>query len=87
MGYMKRNVNFPCQLGDRFFIIAYRERKVTEVECTGFFVNMDIYNSIDEKWVWVNSVEKPNDFWKVHFDEFEKNCFKSEEEAKLALIR
>lgn len=36
---------------------------------------MDIYNNIDEKWVWVNNVEKPNDFWKVHFDEFEKKLF------------
>lgn len=76
------DIHVPCYIGERFWIIAYRDRKIIQVECTGYFINHDTYNHVHEKYIWLTNIEKVSDFWKVSFEDFENECFKTKEEAE-----
>lgn len=82
---LKELIVVPCSVGDRFWIIAYSDPKVIEVECIGYLVNVDIRNNINKRVIWIESVGRPQDYWELSFDEFETQCFKTKEEAEAAI--
>lgn len=69
----------PCKVGDRFFSIAYSDERIIEVEC------IEIQLTKKESIVWVANVERDRDYWKLLFEDFEKNCFKTRELLEQAL--
>lgn len=77
--YYEEKSQIPCNVGDRFFILAYSDTKVVEVECTG------IELSKREKIIWIENVNNRRDYWKLYFDDFETEHFKTKEEAEKAL--
>lgn len=78
-------ITIPCKVGDKFWIIAYSDPKVIQVECIGYTIGVDIRNRIGERVIWVESVDRPQDYWKIKFSEFESSCFDTKEEAELHL--
>lgn len=79
------HIDIPCRVGDKFWAVAYKEQEVTRVECIGYVVNVDIPLRINNRYIWVSSVENPNDYWKVDFQDFENQCFETQKEATRAL--
>lgn len=88
-----RIIELPCNIGDEFYIIAYSKPKVIKVICTGYNIAKDIKNIGDcnnknilyeKNIIWVNSIERPQDYWELPIDEFDFRTFKTEEEANKA---
>ena len=80
-----RLIRLPCKVGDEFYIIAYRDEKVNNVKCTGYTIQNDEVNKINDSYVWLDSIDEPYDFWKLQFNEFDNQCFLTKEEAEKAL--
>lgn len=80
-----RLIKLPCKVGDEFYIIAYRDEKVNNVKCTGYMIQNDEVNKINDSYVWLDSIDKPYDFWKLQFNEFDNQCFLTKKEAEKAL--
>ena len=78
-------LKLPCKVGDKFWVIAYKSKVITHVKCSGYAIQEDIPNGIKNKYVWLDSVENPRDYWKLDFDDFNSQCFKTKEEAEQAL--
>ncbi len=78
-------LRLPCKVGDKFWVIAYKSKVITHVKCSGYVIQEDIPNGIKNKYVWLDSVENPRDYWKLNFDDFNSQCFKTKEEAEQAL--
>ena len=81
-GFLRR---IPCKVGDEFWIIAYRDKKMVHVRCTGYTIQVDSINKVNHAYVWLDSVDKPSDYWKMPFEEFKHQCFFNYDEAKKAL--
>ena len=77
----------PCSVNDEFWVIAYSDRKVTHVRCTGYCIQEDVKNGRKEAYVWIDSLENDRDYWKLSFDDFKIQCFTTEAEAEEALAR
>lgn len=80
-----KQITIPCNVGDEFWSIAYAKPRLIRVKCTGYVVNVDTKLGIDEKYIWLNSMENEQDFWRVEFEDFEKSCYKTKREAMEAL--
>lgn len=78
-------LKLPCKVGDELWIIAYRDNKVISVKCTGYTLQKDTVNKINHSYIWVDSVEKPGDYWWINFEDFKTYCFPTKEEAEKAL--
>lgn len=78
-------LRLPCKIGDEFYVIAYSDKKVTHVKCTGYLIQEDVVNKIKQSYVLIDSVEKEADYWRLSFEEFENQCFLTQEEAEKAL--
>ena len=72
----------PCKVGDKFYVIAYSDRKVTHVRCSGYCIQIDSVNNINQSYIWIDSLENSKDYWKIPFDDFKIQCFKTQEEAE-----
>lgn len=75
----------PCKIGDEFWVIAYCDRKVTHVRCTGYGILEDAKCKIKDAYIWIDSLENEKDYWKLSFEEFRNQCFHTKEEAESAL--
>lgn len=78
-------ITIPCNVGDKFYIIAYTDPRPVYVECIGYDINVDVIRHINERCVWVASIDNPRDYWKIPFHEFEDQCFTTKENAEMAL--
>ena len=78
-------VKLPCKVGEEFWVIAYRDIKIVPAKCTGYTIQVDVVNKINHAYVWIDSVEKESDYWKMLFEEFDIQCFKTKEEAEAKL--
>jgi len=78
-------LKLPCKVRDEFWVIAYRDSKITHVKCTGYCIQKDIPNKVDDSYVWIDSLENERDYWKLSFDDFKKQCFLTQAEAEGAL--
>lgn len=78
-------LKLPCKVGDEFLIVAYRDKKIVHVKCTGYTIQCDVINKINHAYVWLDSVEKESDYWKVPFEEFNNQCFLTKDEVEKAL--
>lgn len=72
----------PCKIGDEFYVIAYSDRKVTHVRCSGYCIQIDSVNNINQSYIWIDSLENSKDYWNIPFDDFKIQCFKTQEEAE-----
>jgi len=75
----------PCKVGDEFWVLAYEDDTVTHVKCTGYTIHVDEVNQINCGYAWLDSIENQRDYWKLDFKEFENQCFRTREEAEVAL--
>ena len=80
-----RLIGLPCKVGDDFWVVAYCDKTMIYVRCTGYTIQVDTVNMINHAYLWLNSVDEPMDYWKLTFNEFYKRCFKTKEEAEKAL--
>lgn len=80
-------LKLPCKVGDEFWIVAYCDETMIRVRCTGYIIQNDEVNKINDSYVWLDSIDKPYDFWKLPFNEFDNQCFLTKEEAEKALER
>lgn len=81
-----RILKTPCKVGDEFWVIAYRDKKITHVKCTGYSINHDTVNKkCNHSIAWIDSIENPRDYWKLTFDEFNRQCFATKAAAEKAL--
>ena len=80
-----RLIKLPFKVGDEFWVIVYLDKKIIRVKCTGYTILIDTVNMIDHSYVWLDSIDKPMDYWELTFNEFYKRCFKTKEEAEKAL--
>lgn len=81
-------LRLPCKVGDEFFVIAYIDNKITHVRCSGYEISVDdISKKANFSIIWIDSVEKPRDYWRLTFEEFKNRCFTTQEEAEQALER
>ena len=78
-------LQLPCKVGDEYWVIAYRSEKAVRVKCTGYTIQKDVLNKINHAYIWVDAVESQTDYWKLSFEQFENQCFKTREEAEAAL--
>lgn len=78
-------LRLPCKVGDEFWVIAYRSNVITHVKCSGYTVQRDIPNKIEQSYIWLDLVDNPKDYWKLSFEEFKDQCFKTQAEAEQAL--
>ena len=78
-------LRLPCKVGDEFWVIAYKSKVITHVKCSGYVIQEDVPNGIKNKYVWLDSVKNPRDYWKLDFKEFDRQCFKTKAEAEQAL--
>lgn len=81
----ERLIGLPCKVGDEFWVVAYCDKTMIYVRCTGYTIQVDTVNMINHAYLWLNSVDEPMDYWKLTFNEFYKRCFKTKEEAEKAL--
>lgn len=81
-------LRLPCKVGDEFFVIAYIDNKITHVRCSGYTISVDdIRKKSNFSVIWIDSVENPRDYWRLTFEEFKNQCFKTKEEAEQTLAK
>ena len=82
---MQNSIELPCQIGDRFWSVAYRGDDIIQTECVGFTINIDGPLKIDERFVWIGNANNVRDYWKIPFVQFENQCFKNKEDLLKAM--
>ena len=75
-------ITVPCSVGDRFWIIDPLCREVVQVECSGYYVSRDAKIDKYVDCLWMDSMSKSGDYWKIPFDEFDERCFNTRKEAE-----
>lgn len=73
-------LRLPCKVGDVLYVIY--NKQVVRAKCTGYTIQKDTLNKIDDSYVWIDSQESKRDYWKIYFKDFEKQCFLTQSEAE-----
>lgn len=79
---MKKIIELPCDVGEEFYTIAYSQNQnIIKVFCDGYEILRNYSSEKERKSLWMQSADKETDCWKVNVTDFEKEMFKTEEEA------